>query len=50
MKIYLFGSNGMLGNYFHNYLKDKYEIIKSEDGNLKEYNIRGSLITQKGSV
>lgn len=32
------------------YSKDKYEIIKSEDGNLKEYNIRGSLITQKGSA
>lgn len=30
--------------------KDQYKIIKSESGNLKEYNIRGSLITQKGSA
>lgn len=32
------------------YTKGNYEIIKSENGNLKEYNIRGSLITQKGSA
>lgn len=27
MKIILFGSNGMLGNYLKTYLKDKYEIL-----------------------
>lgn len=32
------------------YGKDDYEIVKSTEGNLKEYNIRGSLITQKGSA
>ena len=32
------------------YSREDYEIIKSAEGNLKEYNIRGSLITQKGSA
>ncbi|SHM16764.1 DNA methyltransferase [Flavobacterium xanthum] len=30
--------------------KEDYELIKLETGSLKEYNIRGSLITQKGSA
>lgn len=32
------------------YKREDYEIVKSDNGNLKEYNIRGSLITQKGSA
>lgn len=32
------------------YERKDYELIKTENGNLKEYNIRGSLITQKGSA
>lgn len=32
------------------YRPDDYKIIKSENGNLKQYQIRGSLITQKGSA
>ncbi len=32
------------------YKREDYELIKSENGALKEYNIRGSLITQKGSA
>jgi len=32
------------------YKKKDYELVKSKKGNLKEYNIRGSLITQKGSA
>lgn len=28
MKIFLFGGNGMLGNYVNTYLKDKYKIVK----------------------
>lgn len=32
------------------YKKVDYDLIKIESGSLKEYNIRGSLITQKGSA
>lgn len=32
------------------YDNNSYELIRKENGNLKEYNIRGSLITQKGSA
>jgi adenine-specific DNA-methyltransferase len=32
------------------YKREDYKLIESDDGNLKEYNIRGSLITQKGSA
>jgi len=32
------------------YASDQYKITKTKSGNLKEYNIRGSLITQKGSA
>lgn len=32
------------------YSRDDYEITRSQSGLLKEYNIRGSLITQKGSA
>lgn len=32
------------------YVREDYEIVKSLNGSLKEYNIRGSLITQKGSA
>ncbi len=32
------------------YDRNSYQLVKSKEGNLKEYNIRGSLITQKGSA
>lgn len=32
------------------YKKEDYELIKTDTGSLKEYNIRGSLITQSGSA
>lgn len=32
------------------YTADQYKITKVQNGSLKEYNIRGSLITQKGSA
>jgi adenine-specific DNA-methyltransferase len=32
------------------YKREQYEIIKEENGQFKEYNIRGSLITQNGSA
>jgi len=32
------------------YKRNDYELVKTDSGSLKEYNIRGSLITQKGSA
>ncbi|VAY88457.1 Type III restriction-modification system methylation subunit [hydrothermal vent metagenome] len=32
------------------YKKEDYELVKKNNGSLKEYNIRGSLITQSGSA